>query len=201
MEMYAGEPTARAEERGPVPAALKRFIWDIQSMVELAESEREILTIGRDLMARLLARDDWLPAPFSVARPGAGRQFQIYADGPQRFCVVSTILAGGAALSIAQPAIWEIMGVVSGSIERRPGDGRRLQAGSVETLRSAGDACFRLSNALGDQAAIAVHVYGGEIGGLSRREPGTADAWALDYANGANAPPYDIYSVQTEIRD
>ena len=52
--------------KGPVPEPLKRFIWDIQSMVELAESEREILVIGRDLMARLVARDDWLPDAFAL---------------------------------------------------------------------------------------------------------------------------------------
>jgi spore coat polysaccharide biosynthesis protein SpsF len=54
--------------RQAVPPALKRFIWDIQSMVELEASEREVLLIGRDLMARLLASDDGLPAIF--AGPG-----------------------------------------------------------------------------------------------------------------------------------
>jgi hypothetical protein len=41
----------------PVPPALKRFIWDIQSKAELDEGKREILFIGRDLMSRLVASD------------------------------------------------------------------------------------------------------------------------------------------------
>lgn len=205
--MTANGPILRVQERAPIPAALKRFIWDIQSMVELAESEREIIMIGRDLMTRLISSNECLPAAFSVPSPGAGRQFQIYRDGMERFCAVSTILAGGAALSISQPAVWEIMGVVSGAIHRRPfdrsSDGLLLRPGSVDTLRSQSGDAFRLSNALGDQVSIVIHVYGGEIDRLSRRlvSDGTDENQSLGYANDENAPPYDIFSIQTEIRD
>ncbi len=200
--MNEGQPFPQNDERGPVPAALKRFIWDIQSMVELAESEREILMIGGDLMRRLLSSEDWLPPAFSTPSPAEGRQFQIYSDGMERFCVVSTVLPGGAALLIAQPAVWEIAGVLSGSVVRS--DGRLLSPGAVETLRSSGENAVRLSNAAGDQASIVIHVYGGEIGNMTRRliaSEKTADDQLLAFANGANAPPYDIYSIQTDIRD
>jgi len=86
MTMFAtktADPNLRVVERDPVPAALRRFIWDIQSMVELAETEREILLIGRDLMARLIATDDWLPTVYAVPNPAGGQQFQIYRDGPR----------------------------------------------------------------------------------------------------------------------
>ncbi|BDV35297.1 hypothetical protein [Methylocystis iwaonis] len=198
--MSAAEQISPTDERGPIPSALKRFIWDIQSMVELADSEREILLIGRDLMARLICEADALPAAFSATPPGAARQFQLYSDAMERFCVVSTILAGGAALSIAQPAAWEIMGVLTGAIDR---GGRLLRAGSAETLGSKGGDASRLSNALDDQLSIAIHVYGGAIGGLSRRQlaPDGTSSPPLGYANGENAPPYDIFSIQTNIRD
>lgn len=205
--MSAAEPISPTDARGPIPAALKRFIWDIQSMVELAESEREILLVGRDLMARLVCSADVLPAAFSVAAPGAGRQFQIYSDGMERFCVASTILAGGAALSIAQPAAWEIMGVLTGAIDRGAlddaGGGRLLRPGSVETLGSKCGDALRLSNVLDDRVTVSIHVYGGEIGKLDRRQlaPDGTTAAPLGYANGENAPPYDIFSIQTDIRD
>lgn len=207
--MSAAEQISRTDERGPIPAALKRFIWDIQSMVELADSEREILLIGRDLMARLICEADVLPAAFSAAPPGAARQFQLYSDAMERFCVVNTILAGGAALSIAQPAAWEIMGVLTGAIDRGAlgagagAGGRLLRPGSVETLGSKSGDSSRLSNTLEDQVSISIHVYGGAIGGLSRRELASdgRPTPPLGYANGENAPPYDIFSIQTNIQD
>ena len=92
-------------------------------MVELAESEREILLIGRDLMARLFTTDDWLPTVFAVPNPAGGQQFQIYHDVLDRFSVVSTILSGGACMTISQPSVWEIAGVLRGAINRQQLDG------------------------------------------------------------------------------
>jgi 3-mercaptopropionate dioxygenase len=194
------------DARGPVPEALRRFIWDIQSVVELAESEREILMIGRDLMARLIASDDCLPAAFSEPTPGAASQFQIYLDGMERFCVVSTILAGGAALGVSHSGR-EIMGVFAGMVDRGPvgeRDARQpLEKGSVATLGSGAFDVTRLAHPPGGEFAVAIHVYGGEVGKLTRRllASGTPDAQALGYANGADAPPYDIFSIQADIRD
>lgn len=199
--MNTVDPKSPVEERGKVPPSLKRFIWDIQSMVELADSEREILVIGRDLMARLVASDDWLPTVFAAPSPAGGRQFQLYSDGLERFSIVSTVLWGGAALSIAQPSVWEIIGVLRGAMTRQ---GRLLQPGSVDAHASASGDVSRLSNALGDQISIGIHVYGGEIGRLSRRSlapDGRMDEPPLGYANAESAPPYDIWSIQTEIED
>lgn len=214
--MNMGDPKLQTEERGPVPASLKRFIWDIQSMVELAESEREILLIGRDLMARLVSSDDWLPSVFAASNSAGGRQFQLYSDGLERFSVVSTILPGGTALSIAQQSVWEIMGVLRGAVTRQTLDssqdgraqptsgGRLQQQGSVEAHASKGGDVVQLSNASADRISIGIHVYGGEIGRLSRRSfapDGRMDERPLGYANAESAPPYDIWSIQTEIRD
>jgi len=208
-------PNPSAIERDPAPAALRRFIWDIQSMVELAESEREILLIGRDLMARLVATDDWLPTVFAVPNPAGGQQFQIYRDGLERFSVVSTILWGGAFVALAQPSVWEIAGVLRGAVSRRQGDGlatKRLQSGAarplqtrtVEARASGSGEVLELCNALEDRTSIVVHVYGGDIGRISRRSGapgGSIDAQPLGYANAQSAPPYDIFSIQADIRD
>ena len=131
------DPNLRVIERDPVPAALRRFIWDIQSMVELAESEREILLIGRDLMARLIATDDWLPTAFAVPNPAGGQQFQIYRDGLERFSVVSTVLWGGAFVAISQPSVWEIAGVLRGAVTREQFDGfptKHAQVGEFPSI-------------------------------------------------------------------
>lgn len=212
--------------RDPVPPSLKRFIWDIQSIVELAESEREIFVIGRDLMARLVASDDWLPPGFAIAPspspppPGgegeAVAQFHLYVDALERFCVVSTVLRGGQTLPIFREPVWEIMGLLRGAVGRQrfalpagappaaSSAAKLLKPGAVETFTPASGEAVQLCNALDDRTSISIHVYGGEIGKLARRAvapDGNVSEFSTGYANAKDWPPYDIMSIQTEIRD
>ncbi|MFO1102946.1 MAG: hypothetical protein U1E20_08590 [Methylocystis sp.] len=201
---------ADAQTPGPVPPALKRFIWDIQSMVELADSEREILVIGRDLMARLVARDDWLPEVFATPDPAGGVQYQLYRDGLERFSVVSTVLPPGSGLLVDQPSLWEIAGVLRGSVSRQlhvssaarsADEPRALRAAEVGASASRIGGSTEISNALADQMSISVHVYGGDVTKLSARRIAGDREQALGYANGPSAPPYDILTIQTQIID
>jgi len=216
MDIVTGMSTADAImtvcKRGSVPASLKRFIWDIQSMVELTDSEREILLIGRDLMTRLVASDDWLSAVFAKAEPGDGAQFQLFSDVLDRFTVVATVLSPGASLLIDQSSHWEIAGGLSAAVLRQAYDpiartkaeARLLRSGEVETRGSRDAQSMILSNRAEAQSAISVHVYGGDLGKLARRAwigEGMAEGQSLGYANGESAPPYDIFSIQTEIAD
>jgi 3-mercaptopropionate dioxygenase len=201
----------------PVPSSLKRFIWDIQSIVELAESEREIFVIGRDLMARLVASDDWLPANFAAIDAASPcRQFHLYADGMERFCVVSTVLSGGQTLPVCQEPVWEIMGVLRGAVGRQRfalpagappaanGAAKLLKPGAVETFTTKSGEAVQLANALDDRDSIVIQVYGGDIGKLARHAVGpggSVSEFSHGYANAADWPPYDILSIQTRIQD
>ncbi len=200
----------------PVPAPLKRFIWDIQSMVELAESEREILVIGRDLMARLVATDDWLPTAFAVPDQSQCRHYLLYGDDLERFSVVSTVLHGAQAMLARQDGAWEILGLLRGAVSRQPflwepgaaprpnGDARLVEPGSVDVVRTRNGGAVRLANALADTVSIGIHVYGGDIGKVARYAPeadGEVLACVSGYANPDDWPAYDIRSIQTEIRD
>jgi predicted metal-dependent enzyme (double-stranded beta helix superfamily) len=199
-----------------VPAPLKRFIWDIQSMVELAESEREILVIGRDLMARLVASDDWLPDAFAHPDERQSRHYLLYRDALDRFSVVSSVLREGQAVLIHQDKVWEIFGVLRGSIARfhppqtdvarEPiGSAKVYEPGAVDAIASNNrPPRARLSNALDRVVSIGIHVYGGDIDAISRYAI-QADRAATEliegYANSDESPAYDIWSIQTEIRD
>ena len=196
------------------PAALKRFVWDIQSMVELAESEREILLIGRDLMARLIAEDDWLSPAFSAADPAYAQQFQLYADAMERFTIVSTVLAPGQASSVGVEPFWQILGVLRGVFSRRsfdigaegeflPGGAeQKLAGGAIWTSPSRGAA--QLVNLQSDRPSIAIQVFGGDIGKAPRQTltpEGAAHFGPTSYANASDAPPFDIWTIQTRIED
>ena len=181
-------------------------------MVELTDSEREILLVGRDLMTRLLGSDDWLPAAFAKTEPRESAQFQLFNDVLDRFTVVATVLSPGASLLIDQSAHWEIAGGVSGAVSRQAYDpsapakseARVLRPGEVETRASRGAQPTILSNAADAQVAISLHVYGGDPKKLACRAwigEETAGNAPLGYANAESAPPYDIFSIQTEIAD
>jgi predicted metal-dependent enzyme (double-stranded beta helix superfamily) len=196
------------------PEALKRFIWDIQSMVELAESEREILLIGRDLMTRLIATDDWLPPAFSAADPASGQQFQLYTDAMERFTIVSTVLAPGQVSAVGVEPFWQISGVLRGAFSRRSfdvdaesrilpsGKEQRLDSGAILTSAARGGA--QLVNLHSDRVSIAIQVFGGDIGKTPRltlTQEGAAQFGPTFYANVPDAPPYDIWTIQTRIED
>jgi predicted metal-dependent enzyme (double-stranded beta helix superfamily) len=184
-------------------------------MVELADCEREILLIGRDLMARLIAADDWLPARFSAADPAGEQQFQLYADAMERFSIVCTVLAPGQTSPIADQPFWQILGVLRGALVRRrfepdlqgvvlpeAKEQRLLEAGALEASPAGGAA--QLHNALGDAPSIALQVFGGEIGKVARASrtlSGAASFGPTGYANAPDAPPFDIWTIQTRIED
>lgn len=200
----------------PVHPSLKRFIWDIQSVVELAESEREILVIGRDLMARLVAADDWLPAAFAVPEEAGCRHYLLYGDGQERFSVVAAVYSPGQAAAICRNDVWEITGVLRGAVSRehfswRPGRaphsaGRveRLSPGAVSVVSAKDAGAAQSGNALADAVSISIHVHGGEAGQIARHaiDPdGEARAFVSAYANPEDSPAYDIWSIQTKIDD
>jgi 3-mercaptopropionate dioxygenase len=206
---------ARQRVRDPVPPALKRFIWDIQSVIELAESEREILVVGRDLMARLVADDRWLATPFANSANQSWQQFLLYTDASERFTVTSTVLARGQALPIWPQPVWEITGVLRGAIGRRrfaPPDAgsMQLKADKVLNLGETGDFsatsrdATQIYNADANRESISIHVYGGDVSKPPRdaiAPGGLVQELVHGYANPEDWPPYDIYSIQTVIRD
>jgi predicted metal-dependent enzyme (double-stranded beta helix superfamily) len=185
-------------------------------MVELAESEREILVIGRDLMTRLVTADDWLPEAFSPASSNQVQDHLLYQDGEERFSVVASIFSGGQATPIRREPVWEIVGVLRGSLTRQrfgieagkppapKTEAVKLLPGAIDIYATKSGDALQMTNALADGISISVHAYGGELGKLPRQTfdaNGAARDCVAAYANGEDAPAYDIWSIQTEILD
>jgi predicted metal-dependent enzyme (double-stranded beta helix superfamily) len=158
-------------------------------MVELDEGTREILFIGRDLMSRLVASDDWLPPVFAAS----GRR-QLYRDGMARFSPVCLVLAPGESTEIAENPFWRLSGVLRGSVLRRrfsaaegaplAQDETPLAAGAVEATGPGG--FVQWVNPDRERPAVLIQVFGGEATGCNNSE---------------DAPPFDIWSIQTRIED
>jgi predicted metal-dependent enzyme (double-stranded beta helix superfamily) len=199
-----------------VPPALKRFIWDMQSMIELTESEREILLIGSDLMSRLVVETDWLPDAF--ARPDNTRPqcFQLYSDGLERFTITATVLSNGQTPAPILDPTWEILGVVHGTIRlerfQRNEEGHVLPKGEPTLMKQGQSATFGsksrdalcIANGADTDTAVVIHVYGAEMTKSLRqtfRPNGDSLEALIVFDNGPDAPPYDIFSIQTRIED
>lgn len=192
------------------PEALKRFIWDIQSMVELADDPREILLIGGDILGRLLTQQNWLPAAFAQAGEDGPKRYQIYADGIERFSIVSTVLAPGQSTAPAFEPFWRLFGVVEGVATLRQFEPEAprlvaeqdLAAGMRKSFKAGG--LFSLVNGKGSAPTIILSVHGGEIGKVDRLwfdAQGQACHGATGYDNAVAAPPFDIFTIQTRIVD
>lgn len=195
-----------------LPEVLKRLIWDIQSMVELADDPREILLIGGDIFARALAEKDWLPEVFSRADAKAPQNFQVYADAMERFSIVATVLAPGQATAPSEEPFWRMLGVISGEATLTPftldaqnrlipGAAQNLPAGARKTFRAGG--VFALSNPSAGVPAVVLTIHGGEIGKAERLifEPNGAGAKSASGYDNGEIPPFDIFTIQTRIED
>ncbi|PPQ30091.1 hypothetical protein CCR94_13405, partial [Rhodoblastus sphagnicola] len=93
---------------------LKRFIWDFQSVAELAETRRELLLIGGDVFKRALGAPDLTPPAFAAADSSGPRLYQLYADALARFVLASLALAPNQEGPVLMGAGWRMAGVLSG---------------------------------------------------------------------------------------
>lgn len=195
-----------------LPEVLKRLIWDIQSMVELAADPREILLIGGDVFGRALAEKNWLPDVFCAADAKAPQIYQVYADAMERFSVVATVLAPGQATAPSEEPFWRLIGVMSGAAtlspymldangQLAPGAPQSLPAGARKGFRAGG--VFSLQNADAADKTVVLTVQGGDIGKVERMiydAAGAGAKCASGYDNGEIAP-FDIFTIQTRIED
>ena len=72
-------------------APLRAFVAAMTALVGRTDDDRRLLAEGRQLLARLIARDDWLPDAFAVPRADRYAQYLLHADPLERFSVVSFV--------------------------------------------------------------------------------------------------------------
>jgi hypothetical protein len=174
-----------------LPAPLKRFIWDFQSVVELAESQRELLVIGGDVFRRALGAPDLLPAVFSRCDGAGPRLYQLYADAMSRFVPASLALAPRQEGPVLPGSGWRMAGVVSGTVLRRAEGGgeAQLTQAQMETTRAGAAQYVNLSS---DSPALLLLIFDAAH---------VAAPAAPGFANDPDTPPFDIFTIQTRIED
>jgi predicted metal-dependent enzyme (double-stranded beta helix superfamily) len=179
-------------------APLRQFVTALADLLDTARHEHEILASGSALLARLIARDDWLPDAY--AEPSAERyqQYLLHCDSGERFSVASFVWGPGQATPIHDHRVWGLVGVLRGAerVQRyhRRDDGAivptgadvLLEAGKVDAVGPEVGDLHRVANGRDDGPSVSIHVYGGNIGAVERATyaaDGTAKRFISGYAN------------------
>ncbi len=181
---------------------LRRFVEAFGALLDRTDDERVVLGEGANLLARLIAADDWLPASHAIPDPVRYRQYLLYRDPAGRFSVVSFVWAPGQRTPIHDHRVWGLVGVLRGGeiAERYDRHGglrltgsERLDRGAVDAVSPTVGDLHRVANAFDDRTTISIHVYGADIGTVERATydiDGTATPFVSGYAD---APPLVLF--------
>jgi predicted metal-dependent enzyme (double-stranded beta helix superfamily) len=177
--------------------ALPRFIAGMNALVESTRDEPTLLAQARQLLAPLLANDQWLPADCARALPDRYAQYLLHADPRQRFSVVSFVWGPGQKTPVHDHTVWGLVGMLRGAerceefelvdgVPRATGQSHVMRPGQIEAVSPTVGDWHRVSNALTDQASISIHVYGADIGQV-RRHHLNAQGQVAEFVSGYTA--------------
>jgi predicted metal-dependent enzyme (double-stranded beta helix superfamily) len=159
---------------------LRGFISEIAQLVDKNLPEAHLLEHGAVSLSKLIAEDDWLPDAYAQPSPDRYQQFLLYADARQRFSVVSFVWGPGQQTPVHDHTVWGLVGVLRGAEVARSyarsdqgtllvsGEDQLLERGAVAAVSPSIGDIHRVSNAFDDRVSISIHVYGANIGGISR---------------------------------
>ncbi|MBN8896604.1 MAG: cysteine dioxygenase [Rhodospirillales bacterium] len=179
---------------------LRRFVADLTRIADRdGLTEAAVLPDARQMLARLVAEDDWLPDAFAQADGRSYRQYLLYGDPLDRFSLVSFVWGPGQQTPVHDHLMWGLVGMRRGAETAtgytRNGDGRlraegmeRLKPGMVGAVSPTLGDIHQVANALADRPSISIHLYGGNIGRVRRHafdpETGAEKEFVSGYSAG-----------------
>jgi predicted metal-dependent enzyme (double-stranded beta helix superfamily) len=184
------------------PTPFRDFVQDFTRLIDVsAGDEPAILQAGGQLLSRLLAKDDWLAEEFSRPDPQYYQQFLLHCDPQERFSVVSFVWGPGQTTPVHDHTVWALIGMLRGAERSErfaveaPGQAMRmvaedtLQPGQIDCVSPALGDIHRVSNVYQDRVSISIHVYGGNIGKITRHVYDVHTGAMKNFVSGySNAP-------------
>jgi predicted metal-dependent enzyme (double-stranded beta helix superfamily) len=159
---------------------LREFVTAMTRAADTVAPGMLLMEAARPLMAKLIARDDWLPEACAVPHPQYYRQYLLHCDPAERFSLVSFVWGPGQKTPIHDHMVWGLIGMLRGAeistgFSRAP-DGRlvagedpvRLEPGDIDAVAPAIGDIHQVVNAFEDAVSISIHLYGGNIGAIRR---------------------------------
>ncbi|NML16430.1 cysteine dioxygenase family protein [Azohydromonas caseinilytica] len=177
---------------------LRDFVVAVTREVERDAAEAQRLAAVRAHLARLVARDDWLPDELAQPHPQHYRQYLLHADPLERFSVVSFVWGPGQRTPVHDHTVWGLIGMLRGEEVAQnfaydaagclvpTGPAQRLRPGDVEAVSPTLGDIHQVSNAFDDRSSISIHVYGANIGAVHRwvyAPDGTRKPFVSGYSN------------------
>ena len=102
-------------------ARMRDFVAAMTRLVEhQGNAEDAVLEPARDLLAGLVAHDDWLPEPFAASDPVRYRQYLLYGDPLERFTLVSFVWGPGQRTPVHDHLMWGLVGMLRGREQAVP---------------------------------------------------------------------------------
>jgi predicted metal-dependent enzyme (double-stranded beta helix superfamily) len=190
-----------------VPSKLRDCIAALDRLLAEQVDEGRILAEGRDILAELIAADDWLNDSYACPQSDHYSQYLLYLDPNQRFSISSFVWTGGQSTPIHDHTVWGLIGVLRGSelsqsyqLDDRgapiiEGAACRLVPGEVSAVSPSIGDIHRVSNAFADQVSVSIHTYGADICALDRsviHPDGRRSVFRSAYANGADTPSFRL---------
>lgn len=187
-------------------APLREFITGFSALLDQQPDEPRILAEGAALLAKLVARDDWLPEAFAQPHPEYYQQLLLHCDSAERFSIVSFVWGPGQRTPIHDHTVWGLIGMLRGAEYSQPyaideqgrpyptGEAMRLEPGQVEAVSPTVGDIHRVYNAFDDRVSISIHVYGANIGAVRRHvytEEGVRKPFISGYSNTVLPNPWD----------
>src|SRR5471030_2305557 len=181
-------------------APLRQFLADFTRLIQAPHGQTEVLAQGSELLVTLIREDNWLAEEFAQPHADHYQQYLLYADPLSRFSVVSLV--------------WGLIGMLRGAeISQnfaRHGDGTpqaegepvTLQPGDVEKIAPDVQDIHQVSNFYSDRVSISIHVYGGNIGAVSRAvylPDGREKTFISGYSNSSIPNLWDLSKEKTHV--
>lgn len=179
-------------------ARLDALVTGFTALLDRSPHETDLLGAGKRLLGDLVATDDWLPDIFAVPDPQHYRQYLLYRDPAARFSVVSFVWGPGQKTPVHDHTVWGLIGMLRGAEDETrfaaaadgslaPVQQTRLLPGQVEAVSPHIGDIHQVANAFADRVSVSIHVYGADIGTVSRHvyDPttGMAKSFVSGYAN------------------
>lgn len=177
---------------------LREFVVAMTHCVSETRDEAAQMAVCGTLLARLLSRDDWLPAACAVPHPEHYQQYLLHCDPLERFSVTSFVWGPGQTTPVHDHTVWGLVGILRGA-ERAERfalapDGSpqslgvaELTAGMIDAVSPRVGDIHKVSNALDDRASISIHVYGANIGAVRRHVYDPATGARRTFVSGYSA--------------
>ena len=159
---------------------LRDFIVAMTKLVERELDENKLIIESKKYLTTLISTDTWLPEFCTVPHPDYYQQYLLHTDPLERFSVVSFVWGPGQKTPIHDHTVWGLIGMLRGAEKGQRytqeasgelvavGSEAVLKQGDIEVVSPTLGDIHIVKNAFDDQTSISIHVYGANIGAVTR---------------------------------